>query len=341
EEDVPDICRTNGLEIKSQSDMLHLERCKVIAGDIHVNEYTDAILVLNNVERITGSLIVRNSPELVRIEAPRVESISQLFSLQELTSLALISFPHLKSVHSLNWKVLPILSNVHFDNEIAAFDSITVADTSLTSFSGFLTDELETLDINNNRFLDSISCDVEKINEKLHVAANSASITVDLSQLRSVNNVSIHEVAELNLTLLEEIGQSMNIINNYFSQVKFPKLKLIGGTLSLLKNEKLSQIEFPVTTDIGGGLMIVNNTNLDTIDFLPELSVIGGALKLVGNIKETSMKLLRLVKGSAKILTLSTSFDCNKWTRSEIGSVIRGGKIECTNGNNDKIVSDT
>ena len=81
-----------------------------------------------------------------------MELISGSFSMFELTSLALISFPALKWVNILDWKILPILSNVHFNNEIQGIESITISDTSLTGFSGFLADTIDNLDINNNRF---------------------------------------------------------------------------------------------------------------------------------------------------------------------------------------------
>lgn len=321
--------------------MKEIQDCKIIAGDIVITDYKEPIVNFGDIMNIFGCLIIENAPDLVRIEADRVNRIGEKFSLKELTSLSLISFPSLKYVKFIDWQVLPILNAVHFDNAIKDVESIIVADTSLVGFSGFLTDKLETLDINNNRYLEEISCDVKKITENLHIAANSMDVKVSLPKLHSAKNISIHEVLELDLNNLEEIESSINIINNHFNELKFPVLKSIGGTLSLLKNQNLQDIEFPNVTEIGGGLMILNNTKIDKINFFPKLTIIGGAIEIVGNIKETSFKGLKLIKGSAKIKSSDVSFDCTKWSRSELSSVVRGGKIECINANNEKITANT
>lgn len=283
-------------------------------------------------------MTVRGAPNLVRIEAPSIGSIGNVFSLRELTSLALISFPALRTVKELDWKILPILSTVHVNNEISGIESIIVSDTSLTKFSGFISNELSKLDLNNNRFLESIQSNVEKITGELHIAANSANVAVDLSRLKSAQNLTIQETASLDLSKLEQVENSVSFIANTFKQLKVPKLRSVGGTLSISENPYLNHLEFNSIDDIGGGLVIVNNTSIEKINFFPKLSIIGGAMELVGYMKEISLKQLKLVKGSAKIQAFADQFDCSKWTKSEVGSVIRGGRIECTNSKDEKIV---
>lgn len=339
-EPVADSCKAESFQIKTPADVDALDNCKTVEGDIVISGYKHPILLFRRLETIIGDFVVTKSPELVRIEAPLLASITNRMKLAELTSLSLISFPSLSSVKILSWKVLPILSNVHFSNEIKGVDSITVSDTSLTGFSGFVADKLETLDINNNRFLDNINSNVKAISGRWHIAANAREVYVKLPQLKAVHNMSIHEVLDIDLGLLEEVGASVSLVNNYFSNLKLPKLKTIGGTLSLLKNDRVQNLEFPSVSEIGGGLVVVNNTKIEKINFLPKLTVIGGALELVGNIKEASLKQLKLIKGSALVKSL-VSFDCNSWSHSEIRSVTRGGKIECSNGNNQKFVAST
>ncbi|CUM68424.1 uncharacterized protein PRCAT00006147001 [Priceomyces carsonii] len=338
---IPSHCKKDTFEFKTQGDVSSINGCEIIVGDVKVTDYKEPFLILEDTKYILGNFIVTNSPELIRIEAPNAISISKNFELKRLTSLSLVSFPALKSTKKLDWQVLPILSSVEFGDDIKDLESITVSDTSLTGFSGFSSDTLEILDINNNRFLDSINSSVARITSKLHIAANADDVTVSLPLLRVANNMSIHDVQQIDFGGLEEIDNSVSFINNHFGLLKLPKLKSIGGTLSILKNDKVNEIELPTVSTIGGGLMIVNNNKIDKINFLPKLSTIGGAIELVGSIKETTMKQLKLVKGSAKIKSTDKTFDCTKWSRSEISAVIRGGKIECTNANNEKIVANT
>lgn len=315
--------------------------CKIITGDIVVTDYDEPIIQFGGIMNIFGSLDIQRAPNLIRIEADNVHRIGNKFSLKELTSLTLISFTSLRYVKIIDWEVLPILNEAYFGNAIKEAESITISDTSLVDFPGFLTGKLDILDINNNRYLETIDCDVEKITGRLHIAANSRDVRVSLPKLHTAKNLSIHDVLDLELSSLEEIESSINFVNNLFATLNLPILKSIGGTLSLLKNANLNKIEFPNVTEIGGGLMIVNNTKVDKIDFFPKLNIIGGAIELVGNINETNLKNLKLVKGSAKIKSSDTSFDCTKWTKSELSSVIRGGKIECINANNERITADT
>ncbi|CCE87141.1 Piso0_005681 [Millerozyma farinosa CBS 7064] len=341
EEPSPDKCSKDRYEIENLNDMKDLHDCKVVKGDIVVLNYKEPILQFGHINRIEGNLEIYNAPNLVRIEAEEVRHVGKAFILSELTSLSLISFPSLRFVKVLDWKVLPILNSVHFSNEIKDIESITVSDTSLIGFSGFMTSKLENLDINNNRFLETINCDVEKITGKLHIAANSKDVKVSLPKLEYAKNVSIHDVLDINLEKLSEIESSINVIENNFDTFKLPNLKSIGGTLSILQNDKLNSVKFPNLTEIGGGLMVVNNSNIDKVNFFPELNIIGGALEIVGNIKELDFDKLKLVKGSAKIKSSDAEFSCAAWTKSDMSSVIRGGKIECTNANNERIVSNT
>lgn len=307
-----------------------------------MESYKYPIISFEKIESIDGSLIIRDSPELVRVEASNLNTITGELRATELTSLSLLSLDSLMSVKSLYWKVLPILSNVVLNGEIHDIELITISDTSLTGFSGFSTDKLLVLDINNNRFLDEIVCNVKEISNELHIASNARELNLTLPNLKTANNMSIHDVQEIDLTELESVEYSVSIINNYFTSMKLDKLKKVGGTLNLSKNSKLSKVEFPNIFEIGGGLVVADNPSINIIDFFSKLTTIGGAIELSGPIKEVIMPLLKLVKGSAKIKSSDNDFDCSKWSKtSSISMVVRGGKIECTNAKNEKIISDT
>lgn len=338
--EVPPHCSNDVNHIYSTEDIEKLYGCRVVKGDIEVKDFADPILQFGNIEHILGSLIIENNPRIVRIESEYLKTIEDNFRLKELTSLAIVSLPQLESVEYIDWKILPILTTIDFSKDLH-LRSIRISDTSLGKFSGFKLTELQDLDINNNRELLEIDCCVAKISGKLHIAANSRDVKVSLPKLTVAKNISIHDVAEIDLSNLEKISASANIINNHFGSFKLPNLKVIGGTLSLLKNEELSEIEFSNLTEIEGGLMIIKNSKIDKINFFPKLLVIGGAIEIVGDVKEISFKSLRLVKGSAKIKSTSTEFDCSKWYRNGISTMIRGGKVECINAKNEKVISDS
>lgn len=284
--------------------------------------------MLDNLQALNGSLYIVQSPNLVRIEAPRLETISNVFHMEKLTSLALVHMPVLTSVTNLEWRVLPILGNINFGN-IDGLQSIIISDTSLTGVSGFSSAKLKVVDVNNNRFMESLRSDVGHVSEKLHIAANANNMVVELKSLVSAHNISVHNLASLDISRLEEVKGSINLIANLFSEVKMPKLTTVGGTFSISKNEKLETINLTSLKEVGGGLQINGNLYISKIDFLPKLSIVGGALELVGNIKEVTMKSLKLVKGSARVITSDQNFNCATWKQKDASTVVRGGKVEC------------
>lgn len=303
-----DICNRTSHMISNLADLKQLAQCTVVAGDIIIENFKEPIMHLGNMHNILGSLFVKKSTSLVRMEAPQLESIGQIFGLKQLTSLSLISFPNLRHVQRLDWQVIPILSNINFSGTIDGLRSVRISDTSLTSISGFMGKEFSIFDINNNRFLELITTNVEAITESLHISANAANTIVSLPKLQFAQNVSINDVQQLDLTELANVGASASLIGNHFRSLKLPKLKSVKGTLSLIKNNNLNHIDFVSLSDIGGGLLVANNSLIEHVNFLPKLSVIGGAIELVGNFKEATMKQLRLVKGSVNVRSFSASF---------------------------------
>lgn len=312
--------------ISNLNEILH---CEVIDGNFIIENYESPIIQLDKLQEINGNFIILKSPKLVRIEIPNLVKISNELKIHQLTSLSLISFPKLNYVKSLNWKVLPILSNIRFSNEISNVENIRISDTSLIGFTGFQTKTVKNLDINNNRFLEVVNSNVENIQGKLHIVSNAKNMKVHLPNLSTVNNISINDVAELNLSNLTEINESFSLVNNQIANLKLPNLNKVGGTFSLLKNHELQNVDLSKLTEINGGLMLINNTKIKDVSFLKSLQIIDGGLEINGNFKTLIFDNLKLIKGSARIKSSNKDLDCNKIIKDQFNLALRGGKITC------------
>ncbi|KAL6022137.1 hypothetical protein ACNR90_002805, partial [Candidozyma auris] len=215
------------------------------------------------------------------------------------------------SVSKIQWRVLPILSTVDMAFEkLKKLTSILISDTSLSYIIGVSSPEMSTMNINNNRFLESLSAEVEEVTDMLHIGANGDHMNIDLPSLRRTQNLSIHNVEQL------ELGELKDLDKNKFESVQLSKLTKVGGTLSLNNNMNLKNVQVDELDMVDGGLVLANNTHLHNIDFFESLSVIGGALELVGPIKEVKMPSLRLVRGSAKVKSSDEKFSCSTWAKS-------------------------
>lgn len=321
--------------------MEQLYECDDILGSVIITNYQGPTIDTGDIKTISGDFVVANASNLVRINVPKLAVIGGKFSLSELTSLTSVHAPVLNDVGSIAWSILPILSTVSFDNGVKKIKSITISDTSLIGFSGFDIEYLDTLNINNNRFLESINANLKGIKTSLAISANAKNILVSLPNLEWANNITIRDVSSINLSNIETVNASLELIDNTFQALKFPKLTNVGGTLSLIENYNLKEVEFPNIGEIGGGLMIVNNTQISKVNFFPKLMSIGGAIEIFGDFKDATFSKLRLVKGSALIRSSSDGLDCSKWTRGSedsSGSIVRGGKIVCTSGSKQQIV---
>ncbi|VEU23623.1 DEKNAAC104786 [Brettanomyces naardenensis] len=210
-----------------------------------------------------------------------------------------------------------------------------MSDTSLTGFGGFNVDTLKTLKIDNNRFLERIDSSVKEISGDLIIAANARNLKVSLPELKWVKTAMIKDTEEVNLDELQVVQSSAEFIENHFRDLKLPKLKSTGTTLSLIDNKRLERAEFPSLVEVGGGLMVINNDKLNQIDFFSQLKSVGGAIELEGDIDENKFKQLKVVKGSAIMKSSSNKFDCKDWVDNEVSSVVRGGKIECGSGDSE------
>ena len=153
-EAVDPLCTKAQHDINNSGDFAYLTRtCAHVSGDIFINEYNAAVLDFGTLSSIGGSLKVTNVSNLVRIDASILTIIRSSFSLNELTSLTSINFSYLKSVDSIEWKILPILSSIGFDAGIYKVKNIVISDTSLVGFSWKnKVKDLDSFNLNNTRF---------------------------------------------------------------------------------------------------------------------------------------------------------------------------------------------
>ncbi|KAL6942686.1 hypothetical protein ACO0RG_001646 [Hanseniaspora osmophila] len=330
---LPEICSLKKHEVSDAYQLQGLQmQCSTLSGDLVFQNYIDPMINLGNIKIIQGSLTVEESSSLVRIEAPQLQEVGHDFKLKRLTSLTSIYMENLSTVDTILWKVLPILSTAQLGPSLKKTTKIIISDTSLTSFDGCHNlKNLSILNLNNNRFMEEITCNVESVSEQLSIAANARDVEISLKELQWANNITIRESAKIELPKLESVKNSMEFIDNYFSTLKIPNLETIGGTLGLLENRNLKTIDINNLTDVSGGIMISKNSQLKSINFFSKLQQIGGAIQFDGTIDKVEFPKLKLVKGSVSIISDSDDLDCSQWTSPKNGvSIIRGGKITCS-----------
>lgn len=327
------LCPMESLIVERQSDLSILDHCNTILNDLIVtSEYKENILDLKELTTVQGHVIVENCDTLIKIVAPNLQKIHGDFTLTSLTSIVILEVPNLIDVNSIQWKILPILNQIEINPNMMVHETIVISDTSISNLEGFHPiKELDTFNINNNRFLETIKASLVNVNTQFTIHANSKDLQIELPFLQNVENITIRDAHSIWLPNLKTVSTNLEFIENGCVDLDLGRLETVGGTVGIIDNNYLSKMNFNNVTDIQGGLVIDNNPRLESINTFQNLKTIGGAIQFSGSFKDTSFPNLKLVKGSAFIKTSSAEMDCNKWIRPMDGrSIIRGGKIKCT-----------
>lgn len=236
---------------------------------------------------IKGSLSATSLP-LISLTAGSLTSISDTFTLNNLTALSTLSLTALTSVGEIAWSTLPALGELVFTSGLETATSIVIGDTHLSTLVG-ISDSLTTvgtLNLNNNGRLQELDMVLKSISTQLLLSANGQKFAVSLNDLTWAANLTIANTTTFLVPALETINGSLRFDSNYFTTFSASNLSQVQtGDLSLLNNADMTVLNLPALTKVGGGLTIVNNTAFQNLS-LPLLADIGGAVTIGGNYTE-------------------------------------------------------
>ncbi|CCF59155.1 hypothetical protein KAFR_0G01210 [Kazachstania africana CBS 2517] len=340
---IADKCSDGNHIIGTANDLRSLANdCTEVKGSIEISSsYRDSEIDFSSIKEVDGSIKISDSSSVVSVSGNHLEKVGGSFEIKNLTSLVSVSLDKLSDVQEIEWNILPLLNSLSLNKDIKNLRKISISDTALSNINVFSNiKELDILNVNNNRFLERINSNVEKINKKFSIHANSKELVLEMNDLHSVGDISIRDLSLINFPKLEYVNKSMEFIENSMKSIEIKNLKAVDGTVGIIDNDNLEKVDLNDLENIDGALMISNNTNLKSINFFKNLKQIGGAIRFEGKFSETDFPNLKLVKGSAFINSKSDSFDCGTWVATKNGrSFIRGGKIQCTSDKKESLVN--
>ena len=221
-----------------------------------------------------------------RLSADSLETLDGEMTLDGLTRLYAIDFPKLKTIESIKWNALPNLQNIGFTAEVTKADKIDIQNTALRSLKGINIEEVQSIFIANNGYINEISMQLGNVSDSLTFADNNEKLAVTLPNLIWATNLTFRFIGELKMPSLETLNGSLGLYNNGFESFSAPNLTTIGEALAIVANEQVSNISFPLLTKITDNLQIANNTNLTSVNGFPKLESIGGAFDISGNMSK-------------------------------------------------------
>lgn len=269
--------------VQNAGDATALSGCSTFSGSIAIATGTTDDIALDGITKLSGDLVASNNSVMKRISADSLVEVDGTIDLDGLTSLYAVDMPMLKTVETIKWNALPNLQSLGFTAEVTKADNVRIENTALRSLSGINIEEVDTLFVANNGYINEISMQLGNVSNSLTLSDNNEQLTVSLPNLIWATNMTFRFIASLEMPSLETLNGSLGLYNNGFYTFAAPNLTSIGEALAIVANEKVSNLSFPLLTKITDNLQIANNTNLTTINGFPKLTSIGGAFDISGN----------------------------------------------------------
>jgi hypothetical protein len=251
---------------------------------VAIDSSVSGTLTLNGVQEITGDLECINATQLTSLSADSLATIGGKFNLQELQILSTLAFSELSEVLTIQWVALPALQSLAFNRGVSKVTNILVSNTGLTSLNGLELETVGLMDVNNNRYLDTVDVNnMQTVDKSISFAANSKTLAIKLPNLNIAANMTFRNVSDVQVPSLTYVNGSIGFYSNTFESISLPNLTETGQALVFQDGIGLSNVSVPLIQQVGAALNINNNPDLKIIDGFPALEVIVGALDFSGD----------------------------------------------------------
>lgn len=284
--------------VQNAGDATGLASCSTFSGSIAIATGTTDDIAFDGIKKLSGNLVATNNSAIKRISASNLETLDGEMHLDGLTSLYGIDFPTLKNIDSIKWNALPNLQTIGFTAEVEEAKKVDIQNTGLRALTGINIEEVDTLFIANNGYINEITMQLGNVSDSLTLADNNEDVKVELPNLIWATNLTFRFCGSVSVPSLETLNGSLGLYNNGFETFSAPNLTSVGEALAIVANDKLNNLTFPLLTKISDNLQIANNSALQEVDGFPILKSIGGAFDISGNMSTVETPKIDSVKGA-------------------------------------------
>ena len=259
-----------------------LDGCQTYNGDIVVDDGAPTVLRLNELQNITGSLVITHATQFVKLEAQSLSVIGgdlKLFALPDFTALDLSA---LHQVNNIHMSLLPSLTqDIYFQTAFAA-NAVYINNTGLGALSLPVSSTKEVVDVRENYFLRSLNLSQIKDAPKgITVLLNSEGLDLDLGSLETGSDMYLKGIASINAPNLRDLHDGVYVDGIFqldsspLTNLSLPKLSR-SGSLSVTGCPDLLYVNAPLLGQTTySGVEFALNPKLRSIE-LPELRSLKG-----------------------------------------------------------------
>lgn len=277
-------CVSSTFTLNSVADATALADCSSLVGDVLVGPGFPNI-DMSGPTHISGDLILENNWDVTSLESSSLITITGALVLTNLTLLSTLEMPALTSIGSIQFQSLPALTDLNFTSGITTVDSISIADTFLSSLNSIRPPSVGELRITDNRRLMYLSLPVRNVTRDLTVRRNGAYLGIYLPFVALAKQMNISQVSSFGAPQLETIEEFAQFDDNHFTSLTAPALENCGD-LIIANGVNLTNISLPSLTTVRGQLSITNNTMLAVIDGFKNLATVDADIRVRGLLSE-------------------------------------------------------
>ncbi|KAI8646368.1 hypothetical protein BD408DRAFT_479886 [Parasitella parasitica] len=323
---------TGPIEVKSNQDLDTLRSCQIVEGSIAIKNMTSfgEIMNLSQLQHVHGDLVFEGNADLSQVVLASLKQVDGKLVFQNNRNLERLDLTQLTGVQSLDISVEPALTAILFPSGLSHIESLTVTDTLATKIEGLATSKMKNVHIANNKYLKDINMNhLQEVNGVMTIAANSPSLTLDLSSLFNIYQADFRGLAQLvGLNRVHQVTGDLSFVANSFASLSLPNITQIAGTLTISDNLQLRNLSVPQLQLLGGALSLTNNTGLSNVS-VPSLQQVDGTVDITGNFNKVDLPNLVDIRGGLNVQTSSTQFSCDDGVNKLQGGVTKGHEFTC------------
>ncbi|KAG2210444.1 hypothetical protein INT47_002386 [Mucor saturninus] len=324
-------CEKN-VSVTSQGDLDAISSCTVFKGVITMDIVPAAHLKLDGVQQLIGDLVMSGNVDLVSFSAPSLQKVDGNIKIINHTILNKLELPLLTEVNGFHLSVLPALEVINFPAGLVKVNSLRIEDTRAPQIDGLKSESIESFTLLSNKHMRSNDLSSLKgITGDMLILGNNPEMPFIAENLASIKTATFLNVADIQMPALTIVQSDISFHENEFSTLALDKLERIGGTVTIVNNNKLTETSFKSLAVVNGALSIGNNTQLPTIDGFPVLSEIHGTADLAGSFSEYKLPALKDVRGGMRLQTTSNKVGCSDLERKLKGeNIAKGNTWSCS-----------
>ncbi|KAK7681268.1 hypothetical protein QCA50_015655 [Cerrena zonata] len=307
-------CSFKDFTATASSQVQSVAACATAVGDVTIQGDSFGSIELTGVEQFYGKLTIQNATKAETLNAPSLQLVSGDLVITANTVLSTLNLAQLTTVGTFNLNALPALEKTGLSSGITSADEIIISDTGLTSLDGINVYKLKVFNVNNNGDIESIDSGLQKVTDTLSISYNAEKVDVSLDDLTEANVVYLQSINSLSVSNLTKITGSLSLDSNSIDKIEFKGLE--------------SNWTFPQLSSIGGALKIEDNEELSSFDGFPKLKTIGGSVVLSGKFDNGTFDSLNKVSGGFN-LTSTGDLSCSDFTKLNKAGDIKGDKFYC------------